>query len=55
VPSGRRATMSVNVPPRSIQNCQVSGIGYQGSRIRPVGGRCGIIEAAFAALAIPDP
>ena len=22
-PSGRRATMSVNVPPRSIQNCQV--------------------------------
>ena len=26
VPSGLRATMSVKVPPRSIQNCQRSGI-----------------------------
>jgi hypothetical protein len=24
-PSGRRATMSVKVPPRSIQNCQRAG------------------------------
>ncbi len=26
VPSGRRATTSVNVPPRSIQNCQRPGV-----------------------------
>ena len=39
VPSGRRATMSVNVPPRSIQNCQ--RMAWHQGRSRIAAGRFG--------------